>query len=221
MALREITQSRLILCEGPADAAFFRALIATRALPQFNVFSVADHGGVGGVTGFRTALDGITAYRGFENLQHIVIAIDTDTDLRSNFNNVCTQIEAAAPFGTPPVRYQAPAEPLARSASLPTISVMQLPWENELGDLECLLLPAASATWPVIAGCVGTFANCTGSDAWAELQLKTKMKLRSLLAAAHRQNPSIGLGKLWADAPQLIPLAHARFDRVSNYLSTY
>ena len=224
----EFTADNLILCEGPSDAAFFRALIAGRNLPAFDVVPVSDvptmagHAGPGGLSGFKNALDGIRIVPKVERLKDILLVADCDLNGIGNFNDLRAQIANTAAFGTPPTQhYVAPQVPLVRSTGNPGITIVLIPWLGEVGHLECLLVPAAMAASPEIALCLDGYTACTGVDAWAEVHHVAEMKLRCILSAANPGNPRMGVIKVWDERPDLIPVAHASFDRLANFLDGY
>ena len=83
--------------------------------------------------------------------------------------------------------------------------------------LETLLLPAARAASAVV---VDAFVQHCGVNAWALEASRDKMKLRCLLAAAHEDNPGIGVGKVWTDAEHLIPIDHPSLKQMVDFISS-
>jgi hypothetical protein len=74
---------------------------------------------------------------------------------------------------------------------------------------------------PVISDAVNQFAERTQVESWPEVTLKSKMKLRSILAAAHKDDPFIVLSSLWRDRPDLIPVRHECFKEVVDSVSAF
>jgi hypothetical protein len=101
------------------------------------------------------------------------------------------------------------------------VTVLLIPWHDQPGNLECLCLPAAVHAAGGLSKCVDDFADCAGVEQWGRANAEGKMKLRSLLAAGHRSDPFIGLGRVWNDAPALIPLDHSGFDRVWDEVARF
>jgi len=218
-----ITLSRLILCEGPSDEAFFRTLIEMRRLPEFSIRHTgdADLSRIGSITKFGLLLEGIPSWVGFDLVTDIVIIANNDDDPAGNFGRVCEQIRNAAPFGTPPRSYDVPSIPLEKTSGAPTIPVMMIPAAGRVGNLETLCLEAAVDSAPAVASCVDELATCTGAAAWPEKSRLGTMKLRCILASRHKPNPFIGLGNVWREVPSLIPLNHTSFVDVANFLEGY
>lgn len=218
-----LTLPRLLLCEGPSDEAFFRALIRHRRLPEFCIRHTGElnSAGSGGIDQFGPLLRGVVAYEGFPNVTDILVAADADETPEQNFAKVRDQIAAARPETVPPVHFSIPSAPLERKGDRPTVTVLMIPWAGVKGNLESLCLSAAQDTAAASARCVDQFADCTGASGWPEVGKLGKMKLRSLLAAKHKRDPFIGLGNVWVQNEDLIPLGHASFDKIADVLAGY
>ena len=211
----EFTLPRLIVCEGRADAAFLRALIAARGLPEFNIRNPEDRGpsSAGGIDQIGALMSGFAIMPGFADLQSILIIVDSDLDPAANFQKVRQQI-----INVDTYRFEAPDNPLDQTTRLPKVSIALVPWHDEPGNLESFCLTAAKSASPAVATCVEEFANCSGAAAWTDVTKLGKMKLRSILAAQHKRNSFIGLGQIWRDAEHLIPPNHFCFDRIADVL---
>jgi len=205
----------LILCEGPSDEAFFRALVCHRKLPEFGIRNGLDSGpdSGGGIDQFGPLLTAITTWRNVDIITDILIVADNDLSPSGSFDKVRNQIAATG-------RYEVPISPLVKAAGSPTIQVMMIPGTGKPGNLESLCVEAAIDAHPDIAKCVDQFATCVNADGWPEINL-CELKLRSLLAAAHQPNPFIGLGNTWIKDPNLIPLNHSCFDWIVKTLGSY
>jgi hypothetical protein len=154
---------------------------------------------------------------GFSGLQSVLVVVDADDDPLANFERVRAQI---ARLGTYPVPDAPLVEAQAASGSgHPGVTIAIVPWVDEKGSLESLCLAAALSVSEQLADCVADFARCASAEAWDQQGKKDAMKLRSLLAASYRNNPGVGLGRIWLEAPHLIPLAHPAFDRITGILA--
>ena len=211
-----LSRPLLILCEGRSDEAFFRALIGHRGLTEFGIRNGMDSGpnSGGGISQFGPLLTAMRTWKTFDIVTDILIVADNDLDPDENFNKVRTQIEATG-------QYAIPNAPLVKESGTPTIQVMMIPGTKKQGNLESLCVEAAIDAHPDIAKCVDNFADCVDADCWEEVTLREKMRLRSLLAAAHKPDPFIGLGNTWREEPTLIPLSHSCFDWIAKVLSSY
>lgn len=207
--------SRLLLCEGPEDVAFFQRLIETRSLPRFRI---RDTGGKAskraGNTRFGHALTALKLEKGVKD---ILIVSDNDEAPDQSFSKVCRQIQSAYDADKVPDR------PLQKISSGPSIMVLMLPWEGRLGNLETLCEEAARISDVQVAGHVDHFAAMIGADNWAKQTRKSKMWLRSMLAACCAHDPFVFLSNVFRVKKNrhLIPLNHHCFDRVSAVLSQY
>ena len=162
---------------------------------------------------------GIPTWAGFAELTDILVVADNDTTPERNFASVQEQLRSAH-YGVMEQKYDVPNAPLNKSDGTPSIAIMMMPENGKIGKLETLCLAAAQDAAPMISNCVNAFANCANTLEWPSPTLD-EMKLRSLLGARHKRNPSIGLGKVWSEDPELIPLDNHCFDGVVSFLKTY
>jgi hypothetical protein len=215
-----LTYPRLLLCEGPHDAAFFRELITERALPDFHVRCDMAHPGKGG---FGFALTGIGSLTGFQNVQHVIIAADSDNNPNDTFDAVVNKIkdsEYRDPATGRGRKYQAmPAAPHVPAGNLPSLTVLLVPWLDRVGALETLCLEAAARNKAGALACVQAHAKCTGAHTWTGEAAKAKMLLRSLICSTYEDGPDIGLGNVWRDQPDLVPINDNAFDQIADFLS--
>jgi hypothetical protein len=159
---------RLIIGEGPHDAAFFRELVSDpgRAIPQFHVHCAEDLSDMPGKSRFSESLARIRNLSGFSNLTSIVLAVDSDTNARSSFDEVATMVRnvrAPEPH-EPPVMYPVPTVQNRKVAGSPSITIMMIPGKGKVGALETLCFEAASRNIPASATCVAQFARCARTE---------------------------------------------------------
>lgn len=206
---------RLLLCEGPEDVAFFQRLIETRSLPRFRIRHTGGRASAaGGNSRFGSALKALKLEAGVKD---ILIVADNDEAPDKSFANVCRPIQGA--YG----RGKVPDHPLQKASSNPSIMVVMIPWKDELGCLETLCVEASRAVDAQISSHVDHFAAMIGVENWDRETRKSKMWLRSMLAACCERDPFVFLGNVFRDKKNrhLIPLDHRCFDRVSGVLSKY
>lgn len=220
-ARNNFTQRRAILCEGSSDEAFFRSLIAKHNLPPFSIRHTGDgdKNDRGGIDKFEQLLLGIPTWEGFGDLTDIVVVADNDATPTENFKKVQKQIRAAH-YGVLEQKYIVPNSPFSRVAGTPGMAVAMLPTANVVGKLETLCLKAAQDAAPAVSACIEAFVACTKTTAWPSPTLD-ELKLRALLSARHRKNPSVGLGKVWNENPELIPLDNPCFNEIVSFLGSY
>jgi len=205
----EITEPRVIVCEGPADVAFFKHLIRTRNLPPFDVQS-AD-----GKAKYTQLLEALSAASRFDRISGMLVVGDNDLDPPAAFRNIQEQIQAANGYGVP----ERPGEPM-KSQGFPAVVVMMIPLEERSGCLETLLIEAIYEISPHLKPCVDAYATCTHADEWNEVQ-QAKMKLQSLISALCKSDPQTALRYAWNRPEEIIPLDRTPFDQIANFLSQF
>ncbi len=214
--------NRLILCEGPEDCAFIRALIHEKGLGGFDVRAVQDIGDGPGIDGFKSALIGAVSLTGFpERIEKVVLVADSDTHYRANFDKLCDQIKAANADTTVGHRFQAPTEQRRLSGGHPRIAIILHPALNSTGCLETLLLKGM-ATMPQYSRALSSSEAAQKSvgieGKWSASKLD-KSRVRIVLALHYEKNPALALGKLWGQAEQLIPPSMPEFNDFADALS--
>ena len=181
---------RLIICEGADDVAFFGRFIKDRNLPFFHIRSTGeDRRSRGGNTKFSLALESIKLNRAFGNLKDIVIVADNDDSPGAGFSQVCDQINEAG--------YTAPIAPFKKGAGTPSVTVMMLPYDGSQGNLECVLMPAATSADPSVAAMSDHCLAVLRAENWA-IPKRGKLWLRINLAARAR-DPFISLQSALTD----------------------
>ena len=205
--------TRLLLCEGPDDAAFFKLLIECRQLARFHVrYTRSNADPSGGNSKFERTLRSVRLNRGFSKIRNILIVSDNDDNPDTSFKRIQKQIEQAA-FGP------APAQELTPSMGRPAITVMMLPLGGDEGNLECVCLGAARNKNRRVAQHVDAFAALIGADDWPAGR-RGKMWLRTSLAATCERDPFVALCSVFKDKrykkADLIPVMDRSFDRIAN-----
>jgi hypothetical protein len=102
----------------------------------------------------------------------------------------------------------------------PPVVVMMLPWEGEIGQLETICLISMRDKFPNLAACEDQFSACTGTDKWKRNKLE-KMKMRAMLTTACEEDPNTSLTHAWSRKNELIPLDHACFNRIADFLAQF
>lgn len=218
----ELTTPKMIVCEGPSDRAFIRQIISTFRLPEVCVRYTSTTGhGPGGIDRFGSFLTGVRSFKGFYDLTDILLIADNDISPQENFQKIVAQINSVKDDVIPRVKFVAPSQPMENVGTNPSITVMMIPFTGVSGNLETLCLKAAMESSPDISVAVNQFAESTQVESWPEITLKSKMKLRSILAAAHKKDPFIGLSALWCERPELIPVTHESLKDVVDAVSKF
>jgi hypothetical protein len=223
VGLSSITHRHLLLCEGAHDWQFFSQLVQTRGLPSFQITSCGNVAGAkhgrDGIDYLTAALDALPALPHFPQLEAILIVADNDGNPQGAFKKVQDLIAAAAEI-SPGQRYAVPPTELARNGARPVMVVMMLPWTNVNGALDSLLYISAANKRPAVARCVDAFAKCTKSDVWPMTKL-AKMKLRSLMSAAHHADPYLAPAWVWSEGTDLVPINDPVFNQIEAFLRNF
>ncbi len=205
----KITESRVIVCEGKADVAFFEHLIQERGLPGFQVLP-AD-----GKDGYERVLVALSAAQGFDRIFGILVVGDNDLDPGAAFLNIQRQVRAAGGYGVP----NHPGE-VVRSGGFPAVLVMMVPWQERTGCLETLLVEAVYDVRPDFKVCVDAYAACTRADLWNEVE-QSKMKSQVVISAVCRSDPNTPVSYAWSRNESIFPLDRPCFDQIAAFLGGF
>lgn len=211
----EFTLPQLILCEGPADCAFFSALIEERNLPNYHI----QHSGKrrnerGGNTQFGEKLRALKINRSFRQVvKRVLVVADSDHDMGSRFEQVRDQLRAA--------ELAVPDRQMVRIGEELSVAVIMLP-SNGPGNLECICEPAARAINPAIAAFVDHFVDAVVDHTWT-IDKRGKLWLRASIAARWQRDPDIYLAKLFdqQESRRLIPLTHSSFSDLARFIREF
>ncbi len=220
MGLPSITHRYLLLCEGMHDKQFFDHLIIQRGLLPCQTASFGFVAGApanrDGIDYLEEALNAIVGVPGFNNiLEAVLIVADNDDDPVAAFRKVRRLIRAAAAHP-----YPVPTAELTKATGKPTVVVMMLPWNGMRGALDTLCLLSASNRRRPLATAVDNFATVTGAAAWSAPK-DSKMKLRSLMSAAHQADPYLSAAWVWREGTDLVPLNDPVFDQIVDFLRDF
>jgi hypothetical protein len=138
-----LTTELVLLCEGSADKAFFKALMKSRDLPKFDIpfpqgRDELDEGKepLGGRDNFDQMLRDIRVPLSFRKIKGMLIIADSADDADQTFEHVCSQIRRVPEYNAP----NQLLAPSAASASSPPVCVMLIPNEQTPGGIETLYI---------------------------------------------------------------------------------
>lgn len=207
----------LLLCEGPEDVCFFRAVLDEHAdIPPFNIrHSGKDRWDTGGNMRFGERLSALRVNRSFRELiKKILIVTDSDADPAAAYQKVRAQVGAAG--------YAIPSNVRETADGDPSVCIMTVPFDRR-GNLECILAPATRQAKPQITACVDKFVECvTALDHWEEEQ-QCKLWLRAMMAARWRHDPGINIAPLFRSAAttRIIPPEDQAFNELANFIKAF
>lgn len=205
----QISRPYLIICEGKADVAFLEHLIVERDLPIFQVIAA------NGNSRYQEILLAITAAPGFTNLAGILVIADNDMNPAAAFQRVRTQIQDAGGYAVP----NALRIPV-RNSQFPPIAVLMVPWDDEIGCLETILLEAVRAVKPELAACAEEYSVCAHVNDWNEIE-RAKMKLQSLTSVICRSDPTTPVSFAWNRTEEIVSLSQPCFNRITDFLRNF
>ena len=198
-----------ILCEGPADKAFFKKLIRDRKLSNFNIIDAK------GRCDFSEKLKALRLLK----QDAILIVADNDNNPNQLFSEVQNQIRISNRNGT---GYPIPNKPMevAKVDGQPVIMIMMIPWVDIPGCLETLLLPVLQREKKEIKICVDNFLTCTETAKW-EIQKRDKTAIQCFIAGSNSDDPNKSLRYLLESENNPIPMNASEFDDIVNTLTNF
>lgn len=212
---RPFRYSRLLLCEGPDDAAFFNRLIEVRNLRRFEVrFTNSKTDKTGGNTKFGLKLRAIKFNPAYDKIRNILIVSDNDTDPATSLKNVIKQVKQAELL-------PAPIAELVASTSRPVVTIMMLPLGGQGGNIEYVCSHVAKRKRPAMRAHIENFSAVVGAGQWTNSR-RGKMELRAALAVTCERNPCVELVSVFQTPryrqDNLIPLTDNAFKPIVDIL---
>jgi hypothetical protein len=187
----------LIICEGKSDEAFLHHLLEARNLHRFQYAypeQDAEGRGTWGKDGIDEVLRGIKPLMP-ATLQGIIIVLDTDSGPDQALRFAQRKIREAGDYDVP----NRLLEFSESSEDLPPIIVITLPWINEIGNLETLIVKAVQKLFPNEWTCLTAYCNCTkhvDEDGWS-VGKQSKMRLQCLMSAVCKDDPTCAVSVMW------------------------
>lgn len=207
-----LTESHLIICEGGADESFFKHLLPAHGLGGFQVEVPI---GGGGVNKYRHFLNALPLQRGYDQLSTITLVGDNDLSHRNPFHRLQQEIKEAH------AGYPVPINPmvLARSDTHPNVVAFLVPWADERGNLESLILQAFSAEWPEIRRAANQYLDASPAKTWTADE-QAIMLLQCMIAAICKKDPHCSLRYIWSQSVFRDLIGHPTFERVAGFFQT-
>jgi hypothetical protein len=169
----------------------------------------------GAIQGYDDMLNTFTTGDGFRDVTGILVQGDNDEQPEEKFTKIREKIEAAE-------GYIAPPRPLdvVKHEGRPPLVVVMFPWVGKLGALETLCLESAGDAHPRVRDCVEAHFRCVDASGW-DLVKQHKMRLRCMIASICRTDPYTSLVHAWSRTVELIPLNHACFNQIADFLRNF
>jgi hypothetical protein len=142
-----IREKLLILCEGPHDRAFLRALLRQYRITGFQTTDPTDLGEQrGGHTYWPQSLNRIVAAPKAETLRGIVIMGDNDTSPAARFASIAKAVAGTDAVPATQAKLPVPQVPGQIAPGPPSVMALMIPATGQTGNLETLCLgPARTA----------------------------------------------------------------------------
>jgi hypothetical protein len=215
----EIKSKNLIITEGRRDKSFYKTILKNINLDKDtqieDAYSLCKQQGIDAI---KKVLLGLEIISGFDQLNNIIIAIDSDDDPISNHNKIEKYITGAShdSISYPELKNNDVKKPIDGYDGL-NIGIVMIPSKNEKGHLETLLLSCVKNEYNI--DCINQLIICSGISQWPESKLD-KMRVECLLSTTFKKNPSIDLSNFIEKSNQpLIDFNHANLQSIKNQLS--
>lgn len=223
MIPKRLTKKYVAICEGKADEETFRRLVSRRGIRNIEFISPSTESGLGrGKGAFFEVLATITTLHGFENVSGVILLQDSDqnsntalTEMKAQIRKANRGFESNQKFGIPDALLT-PSFTVGR----PPILCATVPWIDEQGALENLILPAVRDKFHHEAACLDDFVNCTGHVNGWNVSKQGKMQLASLIASVCNADPTTSIVSMWSKEEFRDLLDSAAFDQLATFFRT-
>jgi len=200
-----------VIGESYADGAFIQAVAAAHGVPAFDFTAPEKDGVPQGKDQFRQHLNGMQTFIRRGMVSRIVVVGDNDTSHADAVATIRRAIKEAKDYPSPPV---SPCERATNGKV--TIGFVTLPETGHNGCLETLLLRATMNGGPTTQ-CVDDWVACNGFPATPQNNYH-KFRIRSILAAAIRDDPNITLKRIWSKTGNPINPGDPAFTWIATFL---
>jgi len=200
-------ESKIIVCEGDSDRRFLDVLLQRR---NINSFQTVKH--ASGKGGFTNRLRTIRTNDDFAMIKTIILVRDNDDNPTSSFADIVKQVQKAGD-------YPVPTRPLevAKAKNGLGIVIVMLPWTDQEGGLETLVLESISGKEPQVRECLTEYLACTPARSW-NTNKQSKMLLACMVAGIVEKNPVGSLSYLWNEENNLKNLLdHQCFNKLATF----
>lgn len=214
-----IKEKLLILCEGPHDRAFLRALLKKYHISGFQTTDPTDLGEQrGGHTFWLKSLNRIVVTPKAETVRGIIVMGDNDLKPADRLSSIVTAISSCDAFPANGTKLPVPTQAEQIVEGAPSVMILMVPLGGKKGNLEKLCLPPARRAAPEnVLQCVDQFKSCAG---WSETR-NSKAEIRALISCIHKKDPELAFSRVWEECPSLIPLEDNDFVPLVDLLKEF
>jgi hypothetical protein len=225
---RPIKQPCRIITEGYADSAFLNALIKNRGIANCEAECTRSDKEPQRCAGKNaTAItDTVRSLVSFSELnpgklRGIVLAVDIDDDSKKTLTGVKDALKSVKPPVSCPTDYLEIKK--EKKAADFAVAIMGIPWHDQLGNLDTLLLESLQPNYSDVIAPLATFCDLTKKrrDGWT-LGNNSRMKLRCTIAVTYRPDPGQSLG-IMLDRTEipLFNLQDGAFNQIAKFLEYF
>ena len=166
-----------------------------------------------GVSAYPAHLRALQTSGDIRSVSRLLIVADNDSDPAATYRGLRKRLRE--------VRFHLPESPLEIGDGPPKIAALMLPWSDQPGCLETLMLEAVFALRPRLEDCVKEHCKCCTPDSldWPISRL-SKSRLHAIIAGCCKE-PAASLAFVWSKDGNPIPIDSAAFDRIAEFLKTF
>lgn len=204
-----LTKPHLILCEGASDKSFLEHLLKDRGVEGFQLEVPV---GGGGVNKYRQFLNALPLQRGYEELSTITLVGDNDISHKDPFHRLKQEIRESK------VGYPVPDAPMVRAsgASYPDMVGFLVPWADERGVLETIVLRAFSDEWPDVRAAADQLLAASPATGW-NADEQAVMLVQTMIACTCKSDPKCSLTYIWSRPGFRDLIRHTSFNRIADF----
>jgi len=210
--LREIKEPVVIVCEGPSDCNFVKALVERDLLAGIQAICPAEQNEAGGFFAIPKLLLGISASSGWPAVTGLALIVDANGNPEKRFSEAANMLASVNVSVTRPFQVE---------GGHPAGGIFLMPGPGRTGCLEDLLLGAIEKENPELIACVNSFADCVQSPLGWSANKQAKMRIHSLMAACCEEEPAAALSRVWVRKGNPIPINSSSFSDLLNFLRQF
>jgi hypothetical protein len=213
----EFTTPNLILCEGPEDVSFFRALVEERQLPHANIRDTRGSDGAGGGNSkFGRALRAFRTMPSYRLIRKILVVGDADADPAATRQSNISQIMDATG-----VQLDGALLPKATGDNR-EIAYMEIPIGGSVGNLEVYCQEAARSSDEYTASFVDNYiSHLPKIGRWSRPIKTDELWLRTYISASCIDRAFVTTAQIFSDHLEIIPVSHKSFDPVAKFIDDF
>lgn len=202
MAVRNVDQPILIVCEGPSDCGLIDHLVRENSIVGIQTTHPKQRGAGDGYDAIPKMLKLLLDAGQLKNLQGLALVVDANGNPSQRFSDAASML-ASVNFTV--------SQPYQLEPGMPTAAVYLLPESGKTGCLENLLLDVVAEADANLIASVDAFATAVGKPTTWPPNKQAKMRVHSLIAACCVEDPASSLAWVWHKQGNPMPLTSPKF----------